>query len=87
MQCTNVPAGTALFTKIKPVSVTKGIGVEDHDDEGRCITAEFDNFYLVNTYIPNAGLKLKEYGDYLIDHSRLTRLLALPIVRSGTKRF
>jgi exodeoxyribonuclease III len=53
-------AGTALFTKIKPLTVTKGIGIEDHDDEGRCITAEFDNFYLVNTYIPNAGLKLKD---------------------------
>lgn len=40
---------------------TERAGIEDHDDEGRCITAEFDTFYVVNTYIPNAGLKLKEY--------------------------
>eukprot|EP00029_Vermamoeba_vermiformis_P002081 TRINITY_DN12479_c0_g1_i1.p1 TRINITY_DN12479_c0_g1~~TRINITY_DN12479_c0_g1_i1.p1 ORF type:complete len:348 (-),score=110.92 TRINITY_DN12479_c0_g1_i1:50-976(-) len=53
-------SGTALFTKLKPLNVTKGIGIEDHDDEGRCITAEFDTFYVVNTYIPNAGLKLKD---------------------------
>jgi exodeoxyribonuclease III len=57
--------GTALFTKIKPLAVTKGIGIADHDDEGRCITAEYDTFYLVNTYIPNAGLKLKDL-DYRI---------------------
>jgi len=53
-------SGTAVFSKVQPASWTDGIGIADHDDEGRCITAEFDKFYLVNTYIPNAGQKLKD---------------------------
>jgi len=52
-------AGTATFSKIKPVNVTYGIGIEDHDGEGRVITTEFDRYFLVNTYIPNAGQKLE----------------------------
>ncbi|XP_019646973.1 PREDICTED: exodeoxyribonuclease-like isoform X1 [Branchiostoma belcheri] len=51
-------AGTALLSKTKPHKVTYGIGVEEHDDEGRVITAEFDNFYMVTAYVPNAGKKL-----------------------------
>jgi exodeoxyribonuclease III len=47
--------GTGLLTKIKPISVTKGLGIAEHDSEGRCITAEFDKFYLVTTYTPNAS--------------------------------
>lgn len=47
------------FSKIKPVDVTYGIGIKEHDGEGRVITAEFDTFFLVNTYIPNAGQKLE----------------------------
>jgi exodeoxyribonuclease-3 len=39
--------------------VTKGLGIKEHDTEGRCITAEFDKFYLVATYIPNSGQGLK----------------------------
>lgn len=62
-------------------------GVDEHDDEGRCITAEFDNFYLVNTYIPNAGLKLKEYALlFEVTSIVLTIALACLIARSGTKR-
>lgn len=48
-------AGVALFSKNKPMKVSYGIGVEDHDGEGRAITAEYENFYLVTTYVPNAG--------------------------------
>jgi len=48
-------SGTALLSKIKPVAFTKGIGIETHDEEGRVITAEYDDFYVVATYIPNAG--------------------------------
>lgn len=55
-------AGTATFSKVKPVSVTYGIGIAEHDGEGRVITTEFDRFYLVNTYIPNAGQKLERLG-------------------------
>ncbi|XP_014780504.1 exodeoxyribonuclease [Octopus bimaculoides] len=51
-------AGCCLYSKKKPISVTKGIGIEKHDKEGRVITAEFEKFYVVTTYIPNAGKKL-----------------------------
>jgi len=51
-------AGTAIFSKTDPVSVTNGFGIKEHDAEGRTITIEFDTFYLVNTYVPNSGNKL-----------------------------
>ena len=52
-------SGTAIFTKIKPINVTYGIGIEEHDKEGRIITLEFDNFYLVNNYTPNSKRELE----------------------------
>ncbi|MCA9403036.1 MAG: exodeoxyribonuclease III [Candidatus Omnitrophica bacterium] len=52
-------SGTAIFTRIKPVAVTYGIGIEKHDQEGRVITAEFDDFILVCVYVPNAKRKLE----------------------------
>lgn len=52
-------SGTAVFTKKKPIQVTNGIGVEEHDHEGRVITAEFEDFYLVTVYTPNAQEELK----------------------------
>jgi len=51
-------SGTAIFTKQKPLNVSYGIGVEEHDKEGRVITLEFDNFYMVNCYTPNSGREL-----------------------------
>ncbi|MBP3596913.1 MAG: exodeoxyribonuclease III [Clostridia bacterium] len=51
-------SGTAIFTKIKPLNVTYGIGIEKHDTEGRVITLEFENFYLVTCYTPNAQKEL-----------------------------
>lgn len=51
-------SGTAIFTRIKPVSVSYGIGIKQHDKEGRVITLEFDKFYLVNCYTPNSGREL-----------------------------
>ena len=51
-------SGTAIFSKLKPISVTKGIGIEEHDNEGRVITLEFDKFYLVNCYTPNTQREL-----------------------------
>ncbi|XP_052239360.1 exodeoxyribonuclease-like isoform X2 [Dreissena polymorpha] len=48
-------AGTAIYSKTKPLNVTYGLGIDKHDDEGRVITAEFDQFYLVTAYVPNAG--------------------------------
>ena len=52
-------SGTAVFTRIKPLSVTMGLGIEGLDHEGRIITAEFDEFYLVNCYTPNSQRELK----------------------------
>lgn len=51
-------SGTAVFTRIKPLSVTYGIGIEEHDQEGRVITAEYENFYLVCCYTPNSQREL-----------------------------
>src|SRR3989344_6658987 len=48
-------AGTALFSKLRPLQVTNGINHNDNDQEGRVITAEFENFFLVNVYVPNSG--------------------------------
>lgn len=56
-------SGTALFTKREPLSVTYGMGIEEHDQEGRIITAEFDSHYLVTCYTPNSkrGLERLDY--------------------------
>jgi exodeoxyribonuclease-3 len=51
-------SGTAILTRKKPLSVSYGFGIADHDTQGRTITAEFDTFYLVNTYVPNSGAEL-----------------------------
>ncbi|MBO7353635.1 MAG: exodeoxyribonuclease III [Lachnospiraceae bacterium] len=51
-------SGTALFTKEKPLSVTLGIGEEEHDHEGRVITAEYKDFYLICVYVPNSQREL-----------------------------
>lgn len=54
-----------LPLQVKPISVQYGIGIREHDHEGRVITLEFDGFYLVNAYVPNSGRFLR----------RLVRLL------------
>ena len=51
-------SGTAVFTRLEPLSVAYGIGSEEHDREGRAITLEFENFWLVNCYVPNAQREL-----------------------------
>ena len=52
-------SGTAIFTKIEPLSVKYGIGIEEHDKEGRVITLEFNEFYMVNIYTPNSKRELE----------------------------
>ena len=47
-------SGVITFSKIEPLNVTKGIGIEEHDQEGRVLTCEYDDFYLVNCYTPNS---------------------------------
>ncbi|MBE7050802.1 MAG: exodeoxyribonuclease III [Ruminococcaceae bacterium] len=59
-------SGTAVFSKKEPVSVMYGIGVEEHDKEGRVITLEFDNFYFVCVYTPNSQNELKRL-DYRME--------------------
>ena len=56
-------SGTAIFSKKEPLNVTYGIGIEEHDKEGRVITLEFDNFFMVDCYTPNAkrGLERLDY--------------------------
>lgn len=52
-------SGTAIFTKKEPLSVTYGIGVDEHDHEGRVITLEYEDFYFITVYVPNSQDELK----------------------------
>ena len=55
-------SGVGLLTKVTPLDVQFGIGIAEHDTEGRVITAEYDKFYLVVCYVPNSGRKLVRLG-------------------------
>ncbi len=59
-------SGTAIFAKHEPISVKKGLGLPEFDCEGRCITLEYEDFYLVTCYVPNAQDELKRL-DYRLD--------------------
>jgi len=65
-------SGTAVFTKKAPISVSYGIGIEEHDKEGRIITLEFEKFYVVNCYTPNSKRELErlEYRQIWEDEFR-----------------
>ena len=52
-------SGTAIFTKKKPIKVINGMGIEEHDNEGRLITLEYDDFYMITCYTPNSQNELK----------------------------
>lgn len=56
-------SGTAIYTRHEPINVTLGIGIEEHDHEGRVITVEMEKFFLVNVYVPNSqdGLRRLDY--------------------------
>ena len=56
-------SGTAVYTRQTPLSVTRGMGIDEHDHEGRVLTLEMEDFYLVNVYVPNSqdGLKRLDY--------------------------
>ncbi|XP_065673573.1 DNA repair nuclease/redox regulator APEX1 isoform X10 [Hydra vulgaris] len=51
-------SGVSLWCKLKPLKVTYGLGIKEHDSEGRLITAEFEKYYIITTYVPNSGQKL-----------------------------
>ncbi len=68
-------SSTAILTKgIEPISITRGLGIEEHDNEGRVITAEFEDFYVVTTYVPNSKAGLlrlpyrKKWDEDLLAH-------------------
>ena len=67
-------SGTAIFAKHEPISVSYGIGIEEHDHEGRAITLEYPDFYLLNVYTPNAQRELARldyrmsWEDALLDY-------------------
>lgn len=81
-------SGTAIFTRIHPLSVTYGLGIDEHDHEGRVVTLEFEDFYLVTAYVPNSqdGLRRLDYRMTWDDAFR-DYLLALdakkPVVMCG----
>lgn len=81
-------SGTALFTKKEPLSVAYGIGVEEHDKEGRVITAEFEDFYMVTVYVPNSQRELTRL-DYRMawEEAFLSYILELekkkPVIYAG----
>ncbi len=55
-------SGTAILSRKKPLSVSYGLGIEEHDQEGRVIAAEYEHFFLVTVYTPNSGSELKRLG-------------------------
>lgn len=52
-------SGTAIISKVEPIQVTRGIGMEEHDNEGRVLCAEYETFFLISVYVPNSGNGLK----------------------------
>ena len=81
-------SGTAIFTKQEPISVSYGIGIEEHDHEGRVITLEYDSFYLVTCYTPNSqdGLARLSYrmhweDDFLLYLKKLEK--TKPVIVCG----
>lgn len=69
-------SGTAIFTKQKPMNVTYGIGKEEHDQEGRIITLEFENFYMVNCYTPNSKRELERLSYRMIWEDEIRKYLS-----------
>ena len=68
-------SGTAIFTKKQPINVTYGIGIEEHDKEGRIITLEFDDFYLVTNYTPNAKRELERLDYRMVWEDEIRKYL------------
>jgi exodeoxyribonuclease-3 len=55
-------AGTAILSKTQPINVTYGIGVSEHDSEGRVVCAEYDSYFVISVYVPNSGSELLRLG-------------------------
>lgn len=86
-------SGTAVFTRQTPLKVTRGIGIDEHDHEGRVLTCEYEDFYLVNVYVPNSQNELKRldyrmtwedaFREYLKGLERGDCGLAKPVILCG----
>ena len=81
-------SGTAVFTKQKPINVSYGLGIEEHDKEGRLITLEFDKFYFVNCYTPNSKRELERLDYRQIWEDEVRKYLVLldkrkPVIYCG----
>ena len=74
-------SGTAIFTKHTPLSVSYGIGVDEHDHEGRVITLEYPEFYLVTVYTPNSQDGLKR-----LDYTCSGRMISSPTSARSTRK-
>ena len=68
-------SGTAIFTKQKPITIKYGIGIEEHDKEGRVITLEFEKFYMVNVYTPNSKRELERLDYRMIWENEMRKYL------------
>ena len=68
-------SGTAIFSKQEPISVKNGIGIEEHDNEGRVITLEYEEFYLVNCYTPNSKRELERLPYRMIWEDEIRKYL------------
>lgn len=68
-------SGTAIFTKQKPINVTYGLGIEEHDKEGRIITLEFEKFYFVDCYTPNSKRELERLDYRMIWEDEVRKYL------------
>lgn len=68
-------SGIAVFSKEKPLSVTYGLGIEEHDTEGRVITLEYDKFFLVNVYTPNSKRELERLEYRMIWEDEILKYL------------
>lgn len=68
-------SGTAIFTKKKPINVTYGLGIEEHDKEGRIITLEFEEFYFVDCYTPNSKRELERLDYRMIWEDEVRKYL------------
>lgn len=81
-------SGTSMLTKTKPLSLEYGIGVFDHDQEGRVLTAEFEKFYVLTAYIPNSGSDLRRLEYRQIWDQDFTKYMAAlqskkPVIACG----
>lgn len=68
-------SGTLIYTKKEPLNVTYGIGIDEHDHEGRVITAEYNDFYLVNQYVPNVKRDLSRLDYRMVWEDELKKYL------------